>query len=170
MPMRMFGWLTIFALSLAQADASPCAPPNPVAAYLNAHPHWAVLQINDLVADDRMLWHEYHEGFCPGIARVALDNTGMPSYALVLRDVRKKLEELVVLKAEAGKFREVVLEPPYAAEGTVVWRAPPGTTQDVYKGRKVRITHDSIIWERMEAAAQQIYFSGGKFHRIQTSD
>jgi hypothetical protein len=152
------------------AEAAPCSRPLPVTNYLKAHPRWTVLDITDLAADDRTLWNENHKGFCPGMARVVLDDSGEPSYALALLDKRMKQEELVVLMAERGKFREVILERPFPGDRLVVWRSPPGEWQDPYGGRRAHIIHDSFTWEEMEAAAQQIYFSGGKFRRIQIGD
>jgi len=104
------------------------------------------------------------------MARVALDGYGATSYALALLDKRKGLEQFVVLKAGRGGFREIVLQKPFAGIGTVVWRAPPGKSADMYSPGEVRIAHDSIIWERMESASQQFYYANGRFHKLQTSD
>lgn len=162
--------LAALMLCTAAAAASPCDAPPPVADYLKAHPRWSVVDMSDLDRDEKAIWAEAHKGQCPGIAAVKLDESGATSYALELRDRRGDLEQLVVLQALGGRFKEVVLERPFRTGGLVVWRSPPGRSGDMYTRRRVRIVHDSIIWERMESASQQIYFAGGRFHRLQTGD
>jgi hypothetical protein len=164
----------LFAIALlpmtTPAVGALCAPPPPVAAYLAKHPGWAILEISDLVADDQALWHQYHEGKCPGLAEAALDGSGKLSYALALVDRKNGNEQIVALKAEGNAFQPFTLQAPFHDIGSVVYRAPPGRSSDLETGREVRINHDSIVWEKMESASQQFYFSNKKFHKLQTSD
>ena len=160
----------VLILAVAPAVAAPCTPPALVVAYLQSHRPWAMLDIGDLSSDDRTLWQQYHKGACPGMARVALDGGKENSFALALLDKNKHLAALDVIPAGAGKLREFVLDKPFAGSTVVVWRAPPGPSADILTGRKVRIANDSIIWEKMESAAQQFYFANGRFHMLQTSD
>ena len=171
--LTLFGVSALVTLMAVGASAAPCTPPPPVADYLKTHPQWRLLDIKDLVSDDRMIWHDNHKGLCPGMAKVVLDSSGLPSYALALirPDKGKTFEQVVVLQAGANAFKTVVLEPPFEGTGIVIWRAPPGKTQDMYgDGRTITVRHDSIIWEKMESASQQFYLVRGKFRKAQTSD
>ncbi|HWA92596.1 MAG TPA: hypothetical protein VG889_21370 [Rhizomicrobium sp.] len=157
-------------LAGAQASAAPCTPPPPVASYLAGHPGWTILDMPDLLTDDRLSWRQSHNGQCPGLTRVVLDGSGRVSFGLALVDRDNGLEQVVALMAQAKGFRAYVLEPPVNAVGAVVYRAPPGSAADEEAHVKVKIAHDSIVWEQMEAASRQFYFAGGEFHAIQTGD
>jgi hypothetical protein len=168
----------VFIFITFQANASPCTPPKPVDNYLKAHPRWTMLSVSDigadqrsllLAADERSVWSESHKGLCPGLAQVELDGSGKTSYALALIDREKDMEQLVVLMPTGNAYRDTVLEKPFEGIGVVVWSVPPGDTSDS-TGRQLHIAHDSIMWERLESASQQIYFSDGQFHRIQLGD
>ena len=158
-------------LAAVPAGAAPCTPPPPVASYLAGHPGWRLLSPADLVADDRGSWRHDHAHECPGMAVVALDASGVKSYALALVRAHgaATTERFVVLLAPS--FRAVVLSAPSGDAGLVIYRAPPGVVPGWDDPRKkIRIRHDSIVLERMESASQQYYLARRRFRMIQTGD
>lgn len=158
--------LMMASLVSAEALAAPCTPPPPVAAWLKAHPGWAILTLADLNKDQQMQWNEAHKAFCPGLAAVVLDADGQTSWALALLDSKGSQEQLVLLRG--GK--PITLEAPSQSTGVVVWRAPPGKYDDPASGRKIAIAHDSIMYELFESATEQFYLSNGKVRRLQGGD
>jgi hypothetical protein len=153
-------------VSVGQAATHCCKERNDIIdSYLDAHPGWSIVETSDLPDDDKALWKNYHEGLCPGIAIVDVDGGGRKSYALALKRKVKDVvfEKLVVLKGSAGAFSEhVLVNPTRVISPFVVYRVGPGKYLDHNTGKTIRIAHDSIVYEKMEAISMQFYFSNGK--------
>ncbi len=103
------------------------------------------------------------------MAVVDLDGSGKLSYALALlrHEHGIAFEKLVIVMA--GKSH--TLEAAYKiGNPAVVWRGLPGVYVEFYSRHKTRISHDTVIYEHLEATASAYYLSHGKFRSILTSD
>jgi hypothetical protein len=128
--------------------------------------------VNDLGSDDRALWQRYHRGLCPGAA-IANFGDGGKSYVLAMldRSHAQLQEKLVVVKWAHANYSEQVLSPANKTDRvSVVWRLKPGSSYDYATGQTVSVRHDSVVYEVMESAALQFYWTSGKFHTLQTAD
>ncbi len=157
------------------ANADPCSNlPPAVSAYLGAKPQWVLVRVTNLNADDRKLWKDAHGAKCPGLAIADFEGRGRLSYGLALlrHDRRGDEEKFVILHQRAKGISIMVVFPPYRpGNPDVVWRAPPGRTQAWDDDTKtILVPHDSVIFETLEAAAQQFYFKNDHLLKIQTSD
>ena len=176
--MRVFfiSFLMLFG-TCASANAACENVPQEVQEYLRSEPGWAFVDVKDLVDDDKNLWEQAHSGQCPGVAIVDLDGKGQ-SYALALLRVsgRQVVEKLVVVRRQSGQLKGRILVPPANVKHTdvaapfVVWRAGPDTYRDLKTGRQVKLAHDGIVYEKMEATATVHYLSKGRFSSILTSE
>lgn len=162
----MFGAILEVA-SPAVADCS--ALPSPVQTYLKLNPQWSLVEMRNLEEDDQKLWQKLRSDQCPGMAVVDLDGSGKLSYALALlrHEHGIAFEKLVIVMA--GKSHK--LEAAYKiGNPAVVWRGLPGVYVEFYSRHKTRISHDTVIYEHLEATASAYYLSHGKFRSILTSD
>jgi hypothetical protein len=176
--MRAF-FISLLMLFAACPSASAACEnvPLEVQEYLRSAPGWSFVEVKDLVADDRSLWERAHNGHCPGIAIVDLDGKGR-TYALALLRAsgRQTFEKLVVVRRQSGRLISGTLVPPTNVKNAdvaapfVVWRASPDTYRDLRSGRRIKLAHDGIVYERMEAAATLYHFSNGRFSSILTSE
>ncbi len=162
----------LFAVFMAWAVAATAHAgcdtlPAPVTAYVRAHPGWAVVRGGDLVSDDQGLWAQYHKGLCPGWTKVRLDVARRPFYAVAL--ISRSEEKLVLIDAATGQARQVV-PADRVASPMVVWSVGPGMTHDQNIGRDLRVSTESIIYEKMEAFATQFFMKNGKMHSVLTAN
>jgi len=136
---------------------------------------WRAVTLEDLPNDDQELWKRYHAGKCPGIAEGDVAGAGRKSYAvaLLLNDVDGNLlQQLIVWLRSGTSFSKIVLirPVPVVAGPFVVWMAPPGESRQWDGGSAVNITHESFVYEKMEAIAWQFYLLNGTFHSLQTAN
>ena len=165
----------VFSLSgWAKAADAPCAnPPSDVLDYLRAQPGWKILQVGDLVSDDQALWNQYHRDLCPGMTQVDFDGSGRKFHALALlrRSNGQLLEKVVVFRlGKHGLEEHILSEAGPASRADVIYRVGPGKTHEWDSTKEFFVPHDSLVYEHMESAARQYYYSRGKFLFVQTSD
>ena len=167
--MRILGILLGIALTswATTAHAGCDTLPAPVAAYVRAHPGWAVVQVADLVSDDQALWAQYHKGLCPGWTKAKLDATRRAFYAVAV--ISRSQEKLVLIDTATGHARELV-PADRVTSPMVVWSVGPGMTHDQNTGRDLRVATESIIYEKMEAVATQYFMENGKMHSVLTAN
>jgi len=155
--------------SAAAAAPDPCAHP-PAAVQGMLKDGWRLLTLVDLEPDDRALWAATHAPACPGFAVARMDGGGAPAYAVALLRARGgRVEETVRLRLPGFAVDRVLMAPAIDSR-IVVWRAGPGPTRAWDGGPTVRVAHDSVIVELMEASATQYFLSRGRLRSIQTSD
>lgn len=157
------------------ASADPCDRlPIDVTTYLSANPTWIPVRKSDLSADHQKLWEDSHRNMCPGVATVDLEGRGRASHGLALlrRDRRGNEEMLVLLRRRPKGLSITTMVAPYRSPGPeVVWEASPALAQDLAAGSKFgKITHDAIVFEALESAAQMFYVRNGRVRKIQISD
>lgn len=166
-------------LGFCEHAEAECAPvPGAVQEYLHSNSGWSLVTVNDLVERDKFLWEKFHRGLCPGFAIVKLDGFSQDSYALALlkRSDDAVMEKAVLLTRRSGKFSAQELSPPRNIKYTdipsplVVWRAAPGRYQDLSSDKAINISSDSVIYEKMEAAATAYYLAHGRILSIVTSE
>lgn len=171
----MLKQVAICALSLVSTFGvaqARCNANGEVQTYLESNPSWKLVNVSDLVGDDRALWQQYHRGLCPGVASLNFGN-GHTSVVLALlsRSRSKRLEKLVVLSQTCSDCSEKVISPAYEADQiSVVWRTERGRFHDVMSGRNVFVKNDSAVYEVMESGALLFYWSNGKYRSLQTAD
>src|SRR5579863_2767229 len=154
----------LFACGITPAWANCAALPRSAQAYLKLHPGWAPVTEKDLVSDDVTLWQSHHVDQCPGITALKLDSSDRATYALALlhRETDRTNAKLVVVEPGTSQVTDLVAATPVTSP-YVVWRAPPGMFRDQISGKSIRIPHDAIIYEKMEASAMAYYLAKGKF-------
>jgi len=131
---------------------------------------WRLLTRADLETYDKTLWISSHGAACPGFA-VARMGGGAPAYAIALfRQRGGRLEETVRLRLPGAMNNRVLLPVTPVPYPLVVWRLGPGPTQAWDGGPTIRVAHDSIIIEQMEASSTQVFLSRGRLRIIRTSD
>lgn len=176
--MRLLFILLMLFCRTALAN-SPCDNvPNDVQVSLRLESGWSILETTDLIEEDRALWEQFHPGQCPGIAVLNFDGRGENGYALALVQFGngRDREKLVLFTRKDGQLSKRVLVPPSnilytnVAAPFVVWRAPPGIYHDLKTDRQIKLLHDGVVYERMEATATLFYFMHGQFKSILTSE
>ena len=136
---------------------------------------WRAVTLEDLPTDDRELWQRHHRGKCPGIAVADTAGTGQKSCAIALlqNDADGKLQQqlMVWLRTGTGFAKTVLARPnPVVAGPFVVWTTPPGKSRAWDAGQPVDITHESFVYEKIEAVAWQFYLLNGTFHSLQSAN
>ena len=155
------------------ANAEPCdeVPPD-VAKYLTAHRDWAITKARDLNTDDQAAWAEARPGKCPGFAAAKLDRSGKSTYGLVL--IRgsggSSRQRVVFLSTGLSTRAVVVMASAYHGVPMVIFKADPGRAVAWDQSYGVRLRHESLVVEQMEAWAQQYYLNGRRLRYITTSN
>jgi hypothetical protein len=131
--------------------------------------NWTILQPQDLAGTDPQRWKGNHPGECPGVTSGNFYPKGKTSYlvALIQRDPtqgseqNKQLEKLtlVYLKKD-NPIILVVIPPTQVAAPMVVWKLHPGGYQDLYGTKKVKISRESFVYEKLVGPANQFYYDG----------
>lgn len=164
----------IFVLNFYGQAIAQCKEfPSTVVGYLQAHPSWSVVQVSDLVEDDKLLWRNNHDKLCPGLAVAELTGTGRKAYALALIQNKngENFEMLVLLTGSANKLEQhTLVKPNRVTSPFVVWRVGPGKFTDNNTGTTIFIAHDSIVYEAMESTSTQFYLKRGKIHSLLASE
>lgn len=150
--------------------------PEVVQQYLRSEPGWSVVDSSDLVPADNVLWERYHAGLCPGMAVVDLDGAGQPSYGLALLNRESGQEKLVILRHQPSGFSADLVVPPTSVSSAniisprVVWRVGAGNFRDRENGQITRVSHDAVVYEKLEATATAYYLEDGRYRSILTSN
>ena len=162
-------------LSAAPArDPSTAAcnqPPARIQAYLRRHQGWRLLSVQDLSGEDQALWRRARAGLCPGFAQADLDGSGKVFFAaaLIRTSAHIRTEILLLFPPGARTAPERLSGPDKGGPPYVTWRAGPGQSYDYATSRTVKIPHDSIMLEQLEANSTQFYLHNGKVRSILTS-
>lgn len=167
------GLLLGLALFSSSAFAGCRNLPESVKDYLSRNPQWHLVDIKDLIPEDRALWRRYHKDLCPGLARARLDTQKSPYFVLALlrEDKKSSLEKLIAIPPQSDHAKnDIILTVDKGTRTSVVWKAGPGKYDDVVTGQRIRLKHDTVIYEVMEAGAITYYLSRGHFKYIQTSE
>ena len=135
-------------------------------------PLWRAKQISDLEAYDRQLWIEEHPKECPGIAIGYFEGSEQLAYAVLLIPKKESIRgyKIVVLNELGSAFSAKVLEQGQSSEGLVISVAAPGQYSDFENTEAANLKADGIYVQWIEKAALLYYWSGGRYHKLQTSD
>jgi hypothetical protein len=176
--MRVSRVLVLMLISLASyvclADECASLIPDPARKLVSDAHEWKILDLKDLPADDASLWAGAHSGQCPGVAVGDFTGRQTPSYAIAM--IRKEpsgkyVEQLVLLAAKGEMFtRLTVVSPKSVVSPFVVWTVPPGKYRGVDQHTSISVSHDSFLYEKMEAFATQYYYAEGRLHSLITAD
>ncbi len=135
---------------------------------------WRAVTLEDLSNDDQHLWQRYHADKCPGIAEGDVAGAGRKSFAVALlrNDAGGLRQQLIVWLRTGSSFTKIVLvrPDPVVAGLFVVWITPPGKSREWDGAQTVNVTHESFVYEKMQAIAWQFRLLNGTFHRLQTAD
>jgi hypothetical protein len=131
--------------------------------------NWTILQPQDLAGTDPQRWKGNHPGECPGVTSGNFYPKGKTSYlvALVQRDSTQGSQQnnllekltLVYLKKD-NPIILAVIPPTQVAAPMVVWKLHPGGYQDLYGTKKVTISRESFVYEKLVGPANQFYYDG----------
>jgi hypothetical protein len=131
--------------------------------------NWTILQPQDLAGTDPQRWKGNHPGECPGVTSGNFYPKGKTSYlvALIQRDPTQASEQnnqlekltLVYLKKD-NPITVVVIPPTQVPAPMVVWKLHPGGYQDLYGTKKVTISRESFVYEKLVGPANQFYYDG----------
>ena len=168
--------LAVMVLSIAatQAHAADCLSNLPDSLRSSVEQdHWKILSPFDLPADDWKLWKNAHQGQCPGVAVGNFYPKTNSSYIVALiqgDDPKNLLEKVVMLTEKKGQpITEIVVSPAQAATLTVVWKLSPGHYAGV-DGKKVSLSRDSLVFEKIASSATQFYYQGSNLKSFPISN
>ena len=175
------GLLFIMAvwMPIALADMLCESLPKDIRDILKTEPQWEILNIKDLVEDDQALWQQNHTGLCPGVVVVNLTGSGAKNYVLALiKDSGKRgvSEKVIVATWKNGRFVKHILVPAINIKYTetaspfVIRKVPPGTYRDLETGSEIKIRHEGIIYEKIEATATLYFFQENQYKSILLSE
>jgi hypothetical protein len=163
----------------AMSATDPCAvPPGVVSLYLHDHSQWRLTTLASLGADDADLWLRHQPGHCPGWTSARLSSSSTVSYGLSVyrRDSAKIEEALIVLRRSSGRTQAQPLTTfsmtPVGGDIVkyVVWTGSPGKYRSWDGSRSLRLRHQTLIYEHLEANAEAFYLRRGRFRSIVTSN
>jgi hypothetical protein len=168
--------LAVMVLSIAatQAHAADCLSNLPDSLRSSVEQdHWKILSPFDLPTDDWKLWKNAHQGQCPGVAVGNFYPKTNSSYIVALiqgDDPKNLLEKVVMLTEKKGQpITEIVVSPAQAATLTVVWKLSPGHYAGV-DGKKVSLSRDSLVFEKIASSATQFYYQGSNLKSFPISN
>lgn len=52
----------------------------------------------------------------------------------------------------------------------VIWKVAPGIYKELDHDKTIHISHDSFVYEKMEAYATQYYYENGRWNSIVTAN
>ena len=135
---------------------------------------WRIVDLADLLPDDRVLWERSRPQECPGIVSGRFFESPETAYALlVLRGKEREIHQrLIILTREKGAYKvTTVWEQAWTQTGTpgrvlVISRVSPGEYWDASRSRSVVTTRDAIALEAIEAGVTMYYWMTGKWHSL----
>jgi hypothetical protein len=135
--------------------------------------HWKILSPFDIPTDDWKLWKNAHQGQCPGVAVGNFYPKTDSSYVVALiqgDDPKNLLEKVVLLTERKGQtITEIVANPVQVTTPSVVWKVSPGHYGGV-DGKRVSVSRDSFVFERITSSATQFYYQGSKLQSFPISN
>lgn len=176
-----FGLFFLMAVWMSTASASMSCESlsKDISGILKTEPQWTLLDIENLVEDDQELWQQHHMGSCPGAVAVDLAGSGERSYALALlrNDGRRGVSEKVIIATwKNGRLVKRILVPATNIKYTevaspfVIWKVSAGTYRDLVTGSEIKIRHEGIVCEKIEATATLYYFQDKRYKSILLSE
>jgi hypothetical protein len=131
--------------------------------------NWTILQPQDLAGTDPQRWKGNHPGECPGVTSGNFYPKGKTSYlvALIQRNPAQAGEQtsqleqltLVYLKKDRPVIVSVI-PPTQVTAPMVVWKLHSGSYQNLYGSKKVTISRESFVYEKLVGTANQFYYDG----------
>ena len=158
------------AVALPASDG--CSLPRDLRLEITAkYPGARVVNLKDLLVDDRKFFQSDHGKACPGLIKLDFYGDGKPTLALVLitKNGAKDNTQLVVTHEVEAKWRITPLDTggPIAP---VVWGQPPGKYTDVYGNKTVRARQPVIVFCKYEAWAILYAWTGKGVSKIWIMD
>lgn len=175
-------WLTLLMFmwgSSALADSTCNKLSQDLAMVLQTEPQWRIVDVNDLVDDDQILWEKYHSGLCPGMVSVNLTGNGPRSYALALikNDKEHRIsEKLIIATLINDQIVKHTLVPSTnimytdVASPFVVWKISSGSYHDLKTGLQIKVPHEGFVFEKMEATATLYFYLNNRYRSILLSE
>lgn len=136
------------------------------------NPGWSVVKESDLSEDDRMLWGQYHKGYCPGYSEVKFRKSEI-YYAISLfkaESANKYRQKTFICRKYKHEYICNLLTSVTDGSLYVIWKTTPGVYVDKLSGKKVPIDGESLIFEKMESISSQFYWKKGEVHRLLASE
>lgn len=160
----------ILATSAGASGRTTNNLPEEIRAYLAQRlPDWKVVDLSDLLPDDREWWLKKHPNDSPGFVAGRFAPTRAPAYGVTLipknpDDRRAKF--LIFHNSGRGYTAETMLELPNATP-PVVFQGSAGVYKSPDQSRQVRTRYPVIFYVHYEASATIFYWSKGKYRKLQ---
>ncbi|MBB5316932.1 hypothetical protein [Tunturibacter empetritectus] len=163
----LFASLLSFSAHVRAEDCLNNLPPSIRAAV--EQDNWTILQPQDLAGTDPQRWKGNHPGECPGVTSGNFYPKGKTSYLLALiqrnpaqaGEQTSQLEQLTLVYLKKNSPVTVsVIPPTQVAAPMVVWKLHPGSYQNLYGSKKVTISRESFVYEKLVGTANQFYYDG----------
>ena len=138
-------------------------------------PEWRIKTLDDFSSYDRNLWIKANPGMCPGLVSGFIQSGSSKGYVFLLVSKTKKNGYKLVffLKGTKGVNYDLVTiaEDNISIIGSSGIRlVKPGTYSDAEESEKIKLKHDGIMLEAIEAGSIIYYWSKGKFRQLLTSE
>jgi hypothetical protein len=131
--------------------------------------NWTILQPQDLAGTDPLRWKGNHPGECPGVTSGNFYPKGKTSYLIALiqrnpaqaAEQASQLEQLTLVYLKKDRPVTVSVIPPTLVPAPmVVWKLRAGSYQNLYGSKKVTISRESFVYEKLVGTANQFYYDG----------
>lgn len=175
MNMLKFGSIFIFYMaSTSVGVGAECDNiPHVASQFISEHRNWRVLKYDDLPNDDKQLWRKFHPRLCPGWTKVNFDNSDKNYYAVAFlaKNGSIEYEKIVIFRYKGnGVEIEKTIANDIIQTPLVLWTAKPGLYLNERNGKNVKISGESLIYEKMEAGSTQFFMVNGKILRLLASE
>jgi hypothetical protein len=149
------------------------ALPAPIRTYLRTkYPGWRVLELSDLLPEDRKFFLDHNPGGCPGFTSGEYIPGRKAFAVLAVSKIRKPARvKLIVFVGKEKGYRPTILAKS-TTEGPLpaVFTMPAGAYQSWDREEEVRAQHPVIFYVRYEARAVMFYWENGEWRELQISD
>lgn len=151
--------------------------PQDVQDFLRTEAGWSIINVDDLVEEERDAWKRYRGGgLCPGMAEGNFFGDNKQAYALALKKTidGHLFEKLVVISRIGERLIATEVVPQEDAMRTggilVVWRIVPGTYKDLDSDTSIGIKTDPIVFELIGSTSTIYYYSEGAFKSLRITE
>ncbi|MGH9516236.1 MAG: hypothetical protein ACRD3P_11225 [Terriglobales bacterium] len=165
---------------LSQKNADPCAmgslPAGVQELVVDKYPGLRPKALSDLEGYDRKLWVTSNPHACPGVAVGNFEEASQRGFAILLipkSGVEEQYKVVVIAQSKGSRqYHLSVLDHGISTpnSGLVISKVPPGKQTGFDESKSIRLKLDGIDVEWLEKSSVLYYYSGGRYHELQTSD
>jgi hypothetical protein len=156
----------------AEAADGPCSLTIGLGEQLSKmYPTRKVVELRDLVLEDREWFQRAHGNECAGLVRIDFYGDGRPTWALVLiAGHGPKAKADLVVAHQVDRNWEIVLLDTADEPAPVVWSEPSGEYRDIYGDKTIHAIHPVIVFAGYESWAILYAWNGKRMQKIWLAD